>query len=185
VRVDGVLWLYDETEGQGSLAIRVRIEQDLPVAPGDRVALWGAWEPAEGSWNFRADRAEKLTPAEALAPSEPPLRVTDGDPSDYAIPVSQQTKAGLIQFAVVGRPARFGDGWAIADQPKRPEVARLFLPGERRPYGAQTPPTAEEWWPLQVGATYQVEVGRFRPPRAGAGPIVMTAVGPPRRISSP
>lgn len=178
----GEWWLHDQTEGNGTLAIRVRLPAGLPVETGDRLAVWGAWEPVGERWVFASDRAETLAGGRLSPPPAPFAIASAPAPSEDALPVSQRARAGAIVFAIVGRPARFGDGWLVADRRDQPPVARLFLPGERRPYGAQTPPVAGEWWALEVGATYELEIARFRPPRQAGQLLVLQATTPPVRI---
>ncbi len=189
-----VRWLYDETEGRGSLAIAVRFPAGAAVQPGDRAVVWGAWIPAGEAWEFSAQRFEKLDPGPpdrspsesgaGAAPSVGPLTVSSGAASPEAVPVSQRTKPGLMRFAVLDAPDRFGDGWTIGDVAEGPPLARLFLPGERRPYGAQAVIARRERWSLDVGAVYEVEIGKFRPPRPGS-PLVLQALGAPVRVDAP
>lgn len=186
-------WLVDETEGAGSLAIRVAIPKATEVAAGDRVVIHGAWRVDAGrKWYWQAERIFRLPSrerdAEKLA-SDPyrglpgqQIRVVESAP-EGAVPVSEMTeRGGGIRFQVVRAPALFGDGWEISDRSDWRPVAILRLPGEHKPYGGQDYMTAEERWHLKKGVGYAVRVHRWRPPRQEGELPELRATSAPLRI---
>jgi hypothetical protein len=163
------VWLVDDTEGNGALAIRVDLGKKAgAVAQGDRVALGGAWALDENRrWYWKVDNLDKLPPArpsESKDPPSPPghtLQVGNFPPGVKRISMAKDND--LVYFQVVGAPpAVDGDGWPVADELGNPVVALLNLPGERPSYGAQDMRTPDERWQLKRGQTYWLRIGRIR-----------------------
>jgi hypothetical protein len=162
------VWLVDDTEGNGALAIRVDLgKKSGSVTQGDRVALGGAWALDDNRrWYWKVDNLDKLPPAKPTeskdAPSPPghTLQVGNFPPGVKRISVAKDHD--LVYFQVVGAPpAVDGDGWPVADELGNPVVALLNLPGERPSYGAQDMRTPDERWQLKRGQTYWVRIGRI------------------------
>jgi len=175
--------LHDEIRPDYCLGVRFRPPAAAALSPGDRVVAWGAWVfDADHQWQWAAGRLEKLESVDSPAPHRPPLAIPAAPlaPDDASAP-SARNGAGAIAFHVVARPTDFGLGWSIADMPGSERAARLLLPGEHRIYGGQMPPTDDEWWSLQIGPKYVVEVAKFRR-RDGKIPV-MRAVSVPIEIS--
>jgi hypothetical protein len=162
------VWLVDDTEGNGALAIRVDLgKKSGGVTEGDRVALGGAWALDENRrWYWKVDNLDKLPPAKPSeskdAPSPPghTLQVGNFPPGVKRISVAKDND--LVYFQVVGAPpAVDGDGWPVADELGNPVFALLRLPGERPSYGAQDMRTPDERWQLKRGQTYWLRIGRI------------------------
>jgi hypothetical protein len=182
-------WLVDDTEGDGSLAIRVAFRGAAPAA-GARVAISGSWALDEDRRWYWA--AEDVTPL----PAGPP--VTDAAPPGHVIAIAgypQGTRpiaragdgGGVVSFMVLAPPLHEGDGWIVANEIGDPPFARLILPGERSSYGGHDLRQADERWQLKRGTAYWIRIGKIRRPAARPGetqpplPIVR-AVGAPRRV---
>jgi hypothetical protein len=162
------IWLVDDTEGNGALAIRVALGAGASKAkPGDRIAIGGAWAlDDERRWYWRADAVTALPPAPPPNPKDGPPQAAPGHTSvDGNVPAGTKpiSKAGdfdFVYFQLVGPPPAFdGDGWPVADELGNPVAALLNLPGEHASYGAQDMRTADERWHLKRGSTYVVRVG--------------------------
>src|SRR5690606_29536394 len=69
----GLVWLVDDTEGNGALAIRVLLgSHGANAKPGDRVALGGAWVLDESRrWYWKVDQVTRLPPAPPSGLKEP------------------------------------------------------------------------------------------------------------------
>jgi len=181
----GLVWLVDDTEGNGALAIRVKFANDAP-SEGDRVAVGGAWALDDARrWFWQADAVTPLPASEVTTPKDPPwppgftLAVAD-PPGKRKLP--DKVKDGeLMEFTVKRRPPRTGDGWAITSERGSELMAYLLLPGERASYGGHDLRAADERWSLKVGATYWVRVGKIRPAR-GEDPPIIRATTPPVRF---
>jgi hypothetical protein len=182
IEVDGSPWLIDDTEGGGTLGIRISLPEGADVDPGARLLLHGAWTTDDASrWLWQATRVERLTPATSELPTFDPTRELKTEPApETAVPVSQAQGAGDILFEVIGAPLRPGDGWDIADPDTKEPAAVLRLPGEHNPYGAQDLTSPDEHWTLRKGTTYVVTVDRFR--RRGTRLPTLRATAAPRIV---
>jgi len=162
------VWLVDDTEGNGSLGIRVALA-GREVKESERVALGGAWHLDDARrWYWKVDSVQALPPP-------PPSDLKDGKPAapTHAVPngdlvagsrtISVARDGDLVYFQLVGpAPANDGDGWAVADELGNPTFALLTLPGERASYGSQDMRAADERWALKRGQTYSVRIGKIR-----------------------
>ncbi len=194
------VWLVDDTEGNGTLGIRVALG-GRPAKLGDRVAFGGAWTLDESrQWYWDVDALHPLPPVVVPAPTpgeakDPPAAVPNhvivngGLPGGaHTITVARDNDA--IYFMIVGPPpVRDGDGWLVANELGDPAFARLVLPGERPSYGGQDMRAADERWELRKGQTYWVRIGRIRPaagppnpPGDPPKPVGMTARTAPVRV---
>jgi hypothetical protein len=182
---EGQLRLVDESEGQGSLSIPVRLPELVDFEPPQRVVLWGAWHDQEKSFQWQATRGELLEPAATAPEFGPGLKARDKEaPEELQLASSVSRKGGAISFTVHQRQDRIGDGWLISDRPGIPPIARLLLPGEREPYGDQSRVTEEERWQLRGNHHYWLEIGRFRPRSDGELPVYKART-PPFRFTPP
>ena len=159
-------WLVDDTEGNGSLAIRVALGANAgKVKQGDRVAVGGAWALDETrTWYWKVDHLSPLPPAPPPTTKDAPSQlghvIANGDLPAGTRPISKAGDGDLVYFQVVGAPPLGdGDGWPVADELGNPVVALLNMPGEEASYGAQDMRTADERWHLKRGVTYVVRVG--------------------------
>jgi hypothetical protein len=175
-------WLVDDTEGNGSLAIRVALDGTAPPSggaaggaqvpaaskakPGDRIAIRGAWAlDDERRWYWRADDVTALPPAPPPNPKDGPPAAPGHKIVDAGVPPGTKriSKAGdgdFVFFQLVGAPPAIdGDGWPVADELGNPVAVLLNLPGEHASYGAQDMRTADERWQLKRGSVYVVRVG--------------------------
>lgn len=181
-------WLIDETEGSGSLAIRVLVPSQVAVAPGDRIAAVGAWSLDESrNWYWRASRVTALpsveTPETMVVGRWIDHSIIDGDMPPTARPISLAKQGDLAYFAVVGDPPVLdGDGWLVADTPRSPPYALINMPGERASFGGQDFRAPSERWSLQRGETYWVRIGPVRR-RAADKLATMNARTPPVRVT--
>jgi hypothetical protein len=163
------VWLIDDSEGNGALAIRVKLAPHLPaLKPGDRVALGGAWALDDNrAWYWKVDAVSPLPAAAATDLKEPPAPpghvVVDGGLPAGARTISLAKDNDVVYFTVVGAPPVIdGDGWPVADELGNPVYALLNLPGERPSYGAQDLRAADERWQLKRGSIYALRIGRVR-----------------------
>lgn len=189
---DAYVWLIDETQGAGSLSIRLSIAAGVEQRPtglndGDRIVAWGNWHlDASRTWYWRANRISYL-PRRPWIPIEHRSvfghRIIDIPVvPDRAVPVSEiDYPGGLIVFQIVRASADPDDGWEIADVSADKPVGRLYLPGERESYGSLDWRSPDEHWRLDKGMTYVVRLRRFLPAKPGQLPN-MPAVDAPRRI---
>ncbi|MEM9491191.1 MAG: hypothetical protein AAGC55_18730 [Myxococcota bacterium] len=182
-------WLIDDKRGGGALAIRMSSAHDDDLTAGERVASWGAWSvDDQRTWYWQAERL-------ALLESRPPKVDPIGDPTPghviatlseppaEAKPVSQTERGPAIILFEVGRiPRDPASGWEIADRTEWKPVARLFLPGEGRTYGAQDLRSPGEHWTLRRKVRYAVAIRRFLPAKPGAL-ARMYAVGAPWQVA--
>jgi hypothetical protein len=160
------VWLVDDTEGNGSLAIRVALGANADkVKQGDRIALGGAWALDDAHvWFWKAEHMSPLPPASPPttkdAPSQLGHTIANADLPAGTRPISKAGDGDLVYFQVVGAPPLIdGDGWPVADELGNPVVALLNMPGEAPSYGAQDMRTTDERWHLKRGVTYVVRVG--------------------------
>ena len=161
------VWLVDDTEGNGTLGIRVKL--DGKAKEGDRVALGGAWDlDSDRRWFWHVDAVDPVPPA---APSElkelpaatPTHVIANGDLPSGARTISLAKDGDAVYFQIVGpAPTTEGDGWQVADELGNPTFALMNLPGERASYGGQDMRQPDERWSLRRGQTYSVRIGKLR-----------------------
>jgi hypothetical protein len=182
------VWLVDDTEGTGSLAIRAKLPDNARVHPmaGDRIALGGAWAlDDDRHWYWHVDTIT------ALPPGPPPKYpwsgpgqghvIASGDLPSGAHTISLAKDNELAYFMLVGAPpAVDGDGWPVADELGNPVYAILTLPGERASYGAQDLRAPDERWTLRRGQTYVVRLGRIH--KHDGKPATIMARSAPVRV---
>ena len=183
------VWLVDDTEGNGTLGIRVLLGNEK-AAEGDRVALGGAWLLDDARrWYWKVDA---VTPLPAAAPSDlkdPPAPVPSHEVQTGSLPAGARTITlakdnDLVYFQIVGPPpVREGDGWLVANQLGDVPFARLALPGERASYGGQDMRALDERWSLKRAQTYWVRIGKIRKHAKPGEPVSMTARTAPVRIN--
>jgi hypothetical protein len=180
------VWLVDDTEGNGSLGIRVALA-GREVKEGERVALGGAWHLDDAKrWYWKVDSVQALPPP-------PPSDLKDGKPAapTHAVPngdliagsrtISVARDGDLVYFQLVGpAPANDGDGWAVADELGNPTFALLTLPGERASYGSQDMRAPDERWVLKRGQTYSVRIGKIRKRGLDKPALIHARTGPVR-----
>ena len=164
-------WLVDDTEGNGTLGIRVQIPEAKKgdVKEGDRLALHGAWMlDDDKKWYWKADSLQPIPPATPSDLKDPPAPVpshaiVNGELPSGARTISLARDGDAVYFQVVGAPpANEGDGWQVADELGNPTVALLNLPGERASYGGHDMRQPDEKWVLKRGQTYWVRIGKIR-----------------------
>jgi len=193
---DGQVWLLDETETAAALGIRLvgagGRELDVPRA-GGRAVAWGAWSAdARRGWVWQVGRLVALPAKKSARPGASPAVPLPAqlvgelpERPEAALPPSQLQAADVILFVVRAAPAKPGDGWLIADQPKGPPAAYLVLPGEAPIYGGLDYLSADEHWPLEPGSWYAVRATPpGKPPRQGDLPV-LRAGEPPARVPKP
>ena len=175
-----LVWLIDDSAGNGALGIRVQFTGAPPVA-GERVAVGGAWMlDSTRQWYWKVDSLT-LLPGAPLSdikepPAQPGMVVTAGPAPSGARMVSFARDNDVIYFQVVGVPKHPGDGWKIADELGNPPVAVLMLPGEQPSYGSIDLRTPDERWTLRRGVTYWLRIGRIRRSTAISGTAPWTAI---------
>lgn len=160
-------WLTDDTEGNGALAIRIKLGKQA-AKQGDRIALAGAWKlDDERRYYWEVDQLTALPPAPPSEVKDPPSQsghaIVDGPlpPGARTITVARDNDA--VYFMVTGRPPAIdGEGWPVADELGDPVFALLNLPGERPSFGGQDFRTPEERWQLKRGVLYWVRIGKVR-----------------------
>jgi len=160
-------WLVDDTEGNGTLGIRVKL--DGKAKEGDRVALEGAWDlDAQRRWFWRVDTVQAVPAAPPSELKDPPAAVpthviASGELPNGARTISLAKDGDAVYFQIVGpAPANEGDGWQVADELGNPTFALMNLPGERASYGGQDMRQPDEHWMLRRGQTYWVRIGKLR-----------------------
>ncbi len=160
------IWLVDDTEGNGALAIRVELGAKAGTTKeGDRVALGGAWAlDDDRRWYWKVDAVSPLPPAPPSTAKDPPSapghQIVNGDLPAGSRTISLAKEGDPAYFQLVGPPpANPGEGWPVADELGNPVYALLNLPGERASYGAQDMRSADERWQLKRGVTYVVRIG--------------------------
>ena len=161
-----VRWLIDETDGNGTLAVRLAISGPVP-ADGTRVAVRGAWTlDSQRRWYWAVESMTALKgpgPAAAADPPAPPGLVvaTGAPPSGYRV-VSRPRDGGLVLFGVIRSPKRTGDGWLVGDNSFSAPMAVITLPGERDSYGGHDLRQDDERWDLKRGVLYWVRIDKVR-----------------------
>lgn len=182
------VWLVDDTEGHGSLGIRLALGKHT-ANPGDRIAASGAWELDEARrWYWKVDAVQPLAPAppSSSAPPEPLAAVPSHVPPTGPLPpgarpIKQARDNDLVYFQLVGpSPAREGDGWQVAAELGDLPTALLILPGERPSYGGHDMRAADERWQLRRQQLYVVRLGKLRSQGAGKPFVVHARTGPVR-----
>lgn len=181
------VWLVDDTEGDGALAIRVELADadKNALKPGDRVALRGAWVlDDDRRWYWKVEEVTRVPPTSRSDASEPPaapgLEIAEGSLPPGARPISAAKDNDVVYFTVVGTPALPGDGWRVADKLGAPVVALVNLPGERPSYGGQDFRTPDERWQLRRGQVYWLRIGRIRRPVADKPALINARTAPVR-----
>ncbi len=178
----GLTWFIDETEGQGALAIRVKLGAS-PPAPGERVAIRGAWAlDAQRRWFWQADAVTALPASDAPAAGvdaqiAPGLALVKRAPSGRRTGPATVVEGEILEFTVAKLPVRTGDGWAVSDRKWGEVLGLLMLPGDRESYGGHDLRGPDERWALKRNSTYWVRVGKVK--RRQGEPAVITAAGPP------
>jgi hypothetical protein len=162
------VWLVDDTEGNGALAIRIMLgAKGSTVKVGDRIAAGGAWAlDTERKWYWKVDSISPLPAAPASdlkeAPVVPGHAIVSGDLPGGSRTISVAKDGDAVYFQIVGAPPAIdGDGWPVADELGNPVYALLNLPGERPSYGAQDLRAPDERWQLKRGQTYAVRIGKI------------------------
>jgi hypothetical protein len=187
------VWLIDDTEGNGSLAIRIALgDRANPaskdsVKPGDRIAAGGAWQlDDERRWFWKADTVQPVPPPPPSdlkdpQPAAPGHVIANGELPSGARTIGVARDGDAVYFQIVGPvPVTEGDGWQVADQLGSPAVVVLNLPGERASYGGQEMRAADERWQLKRGQTYWVRLGKLRKRGADKPPLVNARTAPVR-----
>jgi hypothetical protein len=161
------VWLVDDTEGNGTLGIRVQLE--TAVKEGDRVALAGSWLlDDQKRWYWKVDTVTPLPAAPASDIPDPVAPFPTHEIASGGLPAGARTITvardnDAVYFQIVGpAPARDGDGWFVANQLGDVPFARLQLPGERASYGGQDMRAPDERWQLKRAKTYWVRIGKIR-----------------------
>jgi hypothetical protein len=184
------VWLVDDTEGNGALAIRVALGKFADkVKQGDRVALGGAWTLDEARrWYWKVDALQPLPPAPPSdikdPPSPPGHDIQMGNLPQGARTISVAKDGDAVYFMLTGpnQPVMPGEGWPVADSLGSPTFALLNLPGERPSFGGQDLRTPDERWQLKRGQTYWVRIGKIRKP-APDKPALINARTAPVRVN--
>ena len=180
------VWLVDDTEGNGSLGIRVALGMK-GAKEGERVALGGAWQlDATRRWFWQVDTLAQLPLAAATESKDPKAALPNHAIANGELPTGAKTigvaKDGdAVYFTIVGAPPAIdGDGWSVADELGNPTFAMMTMPGERASYGGQDMRAADERWALRRGQTYWVRTGHFR--KHGDKPQTVVARTAPIRV---
>jgi hypothetical protein len=160
------VWLVDDSEGNGALAIRVDLGPKAGATKeGDRVALGGAWAlDEERRWFWKVDAVSPLPAAPPSTAKDPPSapghQIANGDLPQGSRTISLAKEGDPAYFQLVGQPpANPGEGWPVSDELGSPVYALLNLPGERASYGSLDMRSADERWQLKRGVTYVVRIG--------------------------
>ncbi len=173
-------WLADDTEGDGSLAIRV-LFPDPPPAAGAHVAVAGAWTlDDQRRWYWRATAVSPLPgPAPVLTSSAGHVVDAVAMPAGTR-PVTRPKDGGTISFQILSLPRRDGEGWKVADELGDPVAAILMLPGERPSYGGHDLRQADERWVLRRAVSYWVRIGKVRSRKPDEPPVIRATSAPHR-----
>ena len=179
-------WLVDDTEGNGTLGIRVKLEGK--AKENDRVALDGAWDLDDNrTWFWRVAAVQPLPAAAPSDIKDPPAPVpshtiVNGELPSGARTISLARDGDAVYFQIVGpAPTTEGDGWQVADELGNPTFALMNLPGERPSYGGQDMRQPHEKWVLRRGQTYWVRIGKLRK-RGPDKPVLVNARTAPVRV---
>jgi len=181
------VWLVDDTEGNGTLGIRVKLGTRT-ATEGDRVALGGAWVLDDARrWYWDVSSVQPVPAATPSDLKEPPAPfpshvVANGNLLPGARTISVAKDSDAVYFQIVGpAPVNEGDGWLIANELGDVPFALLNLPGERPSYGGQDMRMPDERWQLKRGQTYTLRIGKIRK-RAIAKPALINARTAPIRV---
>ena len=179
------VWLIDDTEGNGTLGIRILLGAKAKL--GDRIAAGGAWQlDGERRWYWKPDSIQPLPPAPPSDLKEEPPAVPGHAIATAPLPPGARTASvardnDAVYFQIVGPPPTTdGDGWQIADQLGSPTVLVMNLPGERPSYGGQDMRAADERWQLRRAQTYWVRIGKLH--KRGDKPTNVNARTAPIRV---
>ena len=179
------VWLVDDTEGNGSLGIRIALAGKT-AKPGERIAVGGAWHLDEQrQWYWKVESLQSLPPPPESDLKDPPWPEPThvpppGSPPGGARAITLAKDGDLVYFQIVGpTPANEGDGWLVAKELGDTPFALLTLPGERASYGGQDMRGPEERWQLKRATTYWVRIGRIVL-REGKPALVRARTGPVR-----
>lgn len=185
----GYVWLVDDTDGNGTLGIRVLLGKEK-ANPGDRVALGGAWYLDEQKrWYWKVDAVQPLpaAPPSDLKETPAPFPTHEIATSGMVAGARMITLAkdnDAVYFQIVGPPpVRDGDGWLVANELGDKPFARLVLPGERAAYGGQDMRAADERWVLKRATTYIVRIGKIRKSSKPDEPANINARTAPLRLN--
>ncbi|MDB4955678.1 MAG: hypothetical protein JWO36_3247 [Myxococcales bacterium] len=183
------VWLVDDTEGNGALAIRAKLgPKGAAVKQGDRIAAGGAWAlDEERKWYWKVDSISPLPAAPKSTLTETPVApghvIANGDLPQGARTISLAKDGDAVYFQLVGQPPAIdGDGWPVADELGNPVYALLNLPGERPSYGAQDLRAPDERWQLKRGQTYAVRIGNIHK-HGPDKPVTINARTAPVRVN--
>ncbi len=199
-----LVWLIDDTDGAGSLAVRAKFPGAAPPA-GSRITATGAWalpetsgagvpgEPSPAApgprrWIWQVEQSAALPdePAGRVDPAAPPPSAIGHEPlvaprPAGAVPISKAKDNDLVAFQVLAAPRRLGEAWLVGDQLGSPPVAMLSLPGDRPSYGGIDFRQPDEQWRLRRGVTYVVRIGKIRR-RDPAKPATINARNAPIKV---
>lgn len=200
-----LVWLIDDTDGEGSLAVRAKFPGATP-AEGSRITAAGAWvlpessgasvpggasaaAPAPRRWIWQIEQSSVLPdePAGRVDPAAPPPSAIGHEPLAAprpagAVPISKAKDNDLVAFQVLAAPRRLGEAWLVGDQLGSPPVAMLSLPGDRPSYGGIDFRQPDEQWRLRRGVTYVVRIGKIRR-KDPAKPATINARNAPIKVS--
>lgn len=182
------VWLVDDTEGNGALAIRVKLGKLADkIKQGDRVALGGAWMLDDKlKWYWAAEAMTALPPALPSdikdPPSPPGHEILNGNlaPGSRTISVAKDGDAVYFMLTGPNQPVMPGEGWPVSDELGDPTFALLNLPGERPSFGGQDLRTPDERWQLKRGQTYWVRIGKIRRPSPDKPALINARTAPVR-----
>ena len=182
------MWLVDDTEGNGALAIRVMLGKKAEsVKQGDRVALGGAWLLDDNKrWYWKVDQVTPLPAAPPSdikdAPAQPGHVIVDGNLAQGSRTISIAKDNDAVYFMLTGpkTPVMPGEGWPVADELGDPIYALLNLPGERPSFGGQDLRTDDERWQLKRGHVYWVRIGKVRKPHPDKPALINARTAPVR-----
>jgi hypothetical protein len=182
------VWLVDDTDGNGSLGIRVALAGKV-AQQGDRVALGGAWHlDDERRWYWKVESLQALPPAVPSDLTDPPApepshAISMGNVVAGGRMISFARDGDAVYFQIVGpTPANDGDGWLVANELGDKPFAMLTLPGERPSYGGQDMRGPDERWQLKRAQTYPVRIGKIRQ-RGPDKPALIHARTAPVRVN--
>jgi hypothetical protein len=181
-------WLIDDTEGNGALAIRIKLGKQA-AKQGDRIALAGAWKLDDARhYYWEVDQLTVLPPAPPSDLKDPPAQpghaIVDGNLPQGARTISVAKDNDAVYFMLTGKPPAIdGEGWPVADELGDQVYALLNLPGERPSFGGQDFRRPDERWQLKRGHTYWVRIGKVRKSTKPDKPATINARTAPVRVN--